>query len=353
MRENIPTQLKEAESNITVAEEEVAQAKDTLDWSKKLYEEGYLSQSELEKDTLSYTQKQLAVELKKAAKDLLVNYTYKRQLAKLESDVTQAKSALERTTRKAKANVAQAEANKAAKQAEYERQSAKLKKIKTSLKRPRFTRRQTGLLSMLQARNRASSRRGSRTEPLKLGNSVQERQELIHLPTTSGFIVTISVPESSIDKVKVGLPAQVTVDTIPNVVYTGTVTSVSNVVNAQEAFMNPDLKVYDTVITLENGGNMDLLRSGMSCSAEIIIDQYENAIYVPVQAVMSVGGKPTVYIVKGNKLKPRTVETGLDNNIVIRIASGLEPGEIVSVSPPLAQAAVVEQSFEKLSRCII
>jgi HlyD family secretion protein len=113
--------------------------------------------------------------------------------------------------------------------------------------------------------------------------------------------------------------------------------------------MNPDLKVYDTVITLENGGDLSLLRSGMSCSAEIIVEQYDDAIYVPVQAVMSVGGKSTVYIVKGEKLKPRTVETGLDNNIVIRIKSGLEPGELVSLSPPLAQSAVAEQTYEKLT----
>ena len=344
-----PDQLKEAESNITVAKEELAQAEDTLEWSKKLYEEGYLSESELEKDTLSYTQKQLSVELKEAAKELLVNYTYKRQLAKLESDVTQAKAALERTTRKAKANVAQAEANKAAKQAEYERQVAKLKKIENQLAATKIYAPADGTIIYATSAEQSRSRFGGQTEPLKLGNSVRERQELIHLPTTKGFTVSISIPESSIDKVKVGLPALITVDTIPNVVYTGKVTYVSNVVNAQNAFMNPDLKVYDTTITLENGGDMDLLRSGMSCTAEVVIDQYENATYVPVQAVMSVGGKQTVYIVKGSKLKPRQVETGLDNNIVIRIASGLEPGEIVSLSPPLEQAEVVQQNFEKLS----
>ncbi len=337
-----PDALKEAESNITVAEEEVAQAKDTLEWSKKLYEEGYLSQTELEKDTLSYTRKQLAVELKKEAKDLLVNYTHKRKLAKLQSDVSQAKSALERTTRKATANIAQAEAKKSAMQAEYERQSAKLQKYKNQLEKTKVYAPADGTIIYATSAEQSQHRHGSRTEPLKLGNSVTERQELIHLPTTSGFTVTISIPESSIDKVKVGLPAQVTVDSIPNETYTGTVTSVASVVNAQEAYMNSDLKVYDTVITLENGGNIGLLHTGMSCTAEIIIDQYEKAIYVPIQAVMNVGGKPTVYLVKGDKVKPRTVETGLDNNTVIRVASGLEPGDIISLTPPLAQAAVVE-----------
>lgn len=344
-----PNALQEAESNITLAEEELAQAKDTLEWSQKLYEEGYLSQSELEKDQLSYSQKELAVELKKNAKDLLVNYTYKRKIAELESDVTQSKAALERTTRKATANVAQAEANKAAKQAEYERQLAKLKKIENQLAATKVYAPASGTVIYATSAEQSRSRFGGQTEPLELGSTVRERQELIHLPTTKGFKVSISIPESSIDKVNVGKPALVTVDTIPNVVYTGRVTYVSNVVNAQNAFMNPDLKVYDTEITLENGGNMDLLRSGMSCTAEVVIDQYDDATYIPVQAVMSVNGKQTVYVVKGSKVKPRDVETGLDNNIVIRIASGLEPGEIVSLSPPLEQAAVIEQDFEMLS----
>ena len=344
-----PNALKEAESNITTAEEELSSAKDTLDWSKKLYAEKYLSESELNTDQLTYDQKKIAVELKQNAKNLLENYTYKRQLAELQSDVTQAKAALERTTRKAKANVAQAEATKAAKEAELERQQAKLQKIVNQLEKTKIYAPADGTIIYATSAAMSMSRFGSRTEPLKLGNTVQERQELIHLPSTEGFKVTVSIPEGSLEKVKIGLPVQITVDTIPGVVYTGSVTSIASVVNAQNAFMNPDLKVYDTVITLENGGDMKLLRSGMSCSAEIIVEQYNDAVYVPVQSVMSVNGKPTVYIVKGNKLKPRTVETGLDNDIVIRITSGLEPGELVSLSPPLAEATAVEQTFEKLS----
>lgn len=343
-----PNSLREAESNITLAEEELAQTKDTLEWSRKLYEEGYLSQSELEKDELSYSQKQLAVKLKNNARELLVNYTYNRQLSKLESDVTQAKAALERTTRKAKANVAQAEAKKAAMQAEYERQLAKLKKYNSQLEKTSIYAPADGTVIYATSAEQSQRRRSSRTEPLKIGNTVQERQELIHLPTTTGFVVDMSINEGDLSKVKVGLHALVTVDTVPNVVYTGKVTYISNVVNAQSAYTNSDLKVYDTIVTLENGGNMNLLHSGSSCSVEIIVEQYESAVYVPMQAVMSVDGKPTVYIIARSKLKPRTVETGLDNNMVIRITSGLQPGEIVSLSPPLAQAAVLDSTLVEL-----
>jgi HlyD family secretion protein len=336
-----PNSLTQANSDITLAEQQLSQAKDKLDWDKKLYAEKYLSQTELETDTLSYNQKVIALGLKKSAKELLENYTYKRQLAKLQSDVTQAKSALERTIRKAKANVAQAEANKAAKQAQYERQEAKLEKYINQLEKTKIYAPADG--TIIYATSAEQGQHGhSNSEPLKMGVSVHQRQELIHLPTESGFQVTVSIPEGSLSKVKVGLPVRITMDTMPDFIYNGTVTSIASVINAENNYMNSDLKEYDTVITLENGDKMELIRSGMSCSAEILIDEYDSAMYVPIEAVMSVDGKPTVYIVKGDKIKSRTVETGLDNNIVIRIDGGLKPGEIVSLSPPLAQAEVVE-----------
>lgn len=337
-----PNALAQVNSDIKVAEGEFSQAKNKLEWSKKLSADQYLSQTELNTDTLSYNYKKLTVEMKNAARDLLVNYTYKRKLAELESSVQQAKSDVERKARKAKANIAQAGASKAAKQAEYDRQSAKLEKYISQLEKTKVYAPEDGTIIYATSAEQSQHRHGSHTEPLKVGNSVQERQELIHLPTTSGFVVNISTPESNLSKVKVGLHVQVVVDAMPNETFTGVVSSVSNVVNAQTNFMNPDLKLYDVVIALEDNSNKPLLRSGMTCTAEIIIDQFENAVYVPIEAVMSVSGKPTVFVVKGDKVKARAVETGLENNAVIMVTSGLKAGELITLAPPLAQAGVVE-----------
>jgi HlyD family secretion protein len=335
-----PNALAKANSDIIIAEKEVSQAKDKLDWSTKLNAENYLSQTELNTDTLSYNQKKMMMEIKSSTKDLLVNYTHRRKLAELESNVTQTKSDLERKSRKAKANIARASANKAAKIAEYERQSSKLEKYVSQLEMTRIYAPADGTIIYATSAEQGG-RHHSHTEPLKVGNSVQERQELIHLPTTSGFIVNVSMPESCVNKVKVGQFVRVKVDAKPSEVFTGSVTSISNVVNAQTNYTNSDLKLYDVVITLD-GSNAELLRSGMSCTAEVIIEQYKNAVYVPMAAVLNVGGKPTVYIVKGDKVKPRTVQTGMDNNAVITVASGLKAGETVTLTPPLEQAGVVE-----------
>jgi HlyD family secretion protein len=158
----------------------------------------------------------------------------------------------------------------------------------------------------------------------------------------------VSIPEASLDKIRLGLPALVTVDTLPGERFVGHVVSIAPLPNAQSAFLNPDLKLYDTVVRLDNNGSLDLLRAGMSCNVEIIVEQYDEAIYIPIQAVLRVGKTPTAYVIHDKKLEPRRVDIGLDNNSMVRIVSGLDPGELVSLAPPLVQAAVKEPDFEKI-----
>jgi HlyD family secretion protein len=339
-----PNELKEAESKITLAKEELSRAEETLKWSKRLFDEKYISQAELEADELVVKTKTLDLDLAENNLDLLENYTHKKKLAELESNTKQAEMALERISRKAKADVIQAEADLQAKESEFKRQKDKLEKIEKQIEQTRIYAPVNGVVIYATSVQRGG--RFRRTEPLAEGQAVQERQELIHLPTTSSIKAEIGIHESSLEKVKKGMPAKVTVDAIPGKIFTGYVAMIAPLPDAQSVWMNPDLKIYNTEIFLE--GNSDLLRTGMTCRAEILIAQYDEAVYIPVQAVLRVGGEPTVYTLNGKTVRPRKVETGLDNNRMIRIISGLEPGEVVLLTPPL-EAATVETSTNKLS----
>jgi HlyD family secretion protein len=333
-----PNQLKEAESKLTLAKEEATRAQEKVEWSRRLFKEKYISETELEADELTLKRKELDVELARNNLDLLKNYTHKRNLAQLESDVKQAKMALDRTVRKAKADVVQAEANLEAKRAEFERQKDKLKKIEVQIEKTKIYAPTEGQVIHATSVSGGGPRWRGTTQPLEEGQEVRERQELIYLPTTSSAKVEVTIHEANLDKVRIGLPVKVTVDALPGETFWGKVARIAPLPDAQSAWLNPDLKVYNTDIYLE--GNSGVLRTGMSCKAEIIIEQHEEATYIPIQAVLRVGGKPTVYVVKSNDLEPRTVEIGLDNNRMVRIIRGLEPGEVVSLTPPLAAAAV-------------
>lgn len=328
-------QLMAADSKITLAEEELQLAVRKLEWSEKLFAENYISQSERDSDRLSHKRAKLDLDLSQADKKLLENFTYTRQVAQLKSNVDQTGRALERAKLKAAADIVQADADLKAKEAEWHQQQGKEKKIVEQIQKTKILAPREGLV--VYATSAKSNMRGGNQTPLEAGQVVRERQELIYLPTADQMIAVVQVHESRVDDLRLGLPVVVTVDALQGRSFVGRVTRIAPLPDATSVWLNPDLKVYRTEITIDE--RQPDLRTGMSCMTEIIVAQYEDAVYVPVQAVLRVTGKPTVYVRQGNDFVPVPVEVGLNNNRMIRILSGLQPGQTVLLTPPLQEAA--------------
>jgi HlyD family secretion protein len=330
-----PTDVNSMTAKIRLAEEQVTRAEDVNDWSKRLYKDNYLSKSEYSADHLSLEGKILDRDVAIADLDLLKNFTYHRQIEQLTSDVNQAAMALERTRRKASADVVQAQADLKAKDLELNRQKQKMQKYQDQLSKTKIYAPQDGMVVYATS---SGSRPWDRRDPMEVGVEVSERQDLINLPTTSLMKAKVNIHETSLEKIHKGLPAVITVDALPGKKFLGHIESIAPLPDAMSMWMNPDLKIYPTDIYLDDGDGG--LRTGMSCKAEIIIAQYEDAVYVPVQAVLRVGGKPTVFVVKDGSIEERQVEVGLDDNNVIRIVSGLKEGEVVLMTPPLKAGTI-------------
>jgi len=331
-----PNQLKQAQSAITLAQEELLRSEEKLEWSKRLYNENYLSQTELQQDELAAARDKLNLEQAENNLNLLVNYTHKRDTDQLASNVEQAEMALERAKRKAKADVLKAEASLSAREAEYQGNLDKLEYVEEQIEKTKIHAPSDG--TVIYATSGGGKHRHWGSEPLSEGSSVRERQELIHLPTTNSVKAEINIHESNLEKVSIGMPARITIDALPDQVFAGRLATVAPLPDPQSMFMNPDLKVYNADIYIENNGVE--LRTGMSCKAEIIVEQHEAAVFVPVQSVIQVKGEPTVYVAKGKNMEQRKVEIGLDNNRMIHIISGLNRGEHVLLAPPLASGEV-------------
>ena len=336
-----PKLLKEADVRITLTQGTAARTQEKLLGSERLAEKEFITSSELEADKHDALRAQLDLELAEDDKKLLTDFTYKRQLAQLESDVRQARMALERTERRASADVVQAEADFKAKDSEFNRQKSKLAKTAEQIEKTQIFAPADGLV--VYATSGQGSWRGN-SEPLDEGQVVRERQELIHLPTGSSFKAEVDVHEVFLAKIHTGLPVILKVDALPGQTFQGKVVTIAPLPDAQSAWLNPELKVYDTVIHIE--GDVSGLRTGVNCLAEIIVEVHDDVVYVPVQSVVRVGGRPTVYLAQGGKSVTREVELGLDNNRMVHILSGLSAGEQVLLSPPLAGGGEEDEGDE-------
>ncbi len=331
-----PNLLVATQNKVEEANEVLTRAKQTRQWSETLYQEKYLSETELLADRLAETKGRNNLLVAQNDLDLLEKYTRQRKIDQLVSDVNQAEMALERTKRKATADVEMAKAELNAKEQERTRQITKLNKLREQIGKAVVKSPADGMVVYA-----TSSRGGFGREdrkPLADGVEVWERQELIYIPKSSSSVAEVDVHEASLDKVRAGLPAIIRVDALPGKTFIGTVARIAPLPNAQSMWMNPDLKVYTTNIDLDSPD--PALRSGMSCKADIIVEQYKDVVYIPVQCVLRVDGQPTVYVVKDGQIEKRNVEIGLDNNSMIMIASGLEEGETVLLTPPLQAATL-------------
>ncbi len=334
-----PQQLKESEAKITIRKEELRRAEEKLEWSRVLYKEKYIPQTELQADELAAQKAQLDLELAETDLNLLEDYTHKRQLDELTSQVRQTDMALERAERKASADVVQAEAELRAKDSEYQREQSKLAKIEAQIEKTKIYAPIDGLA--VYATSAQANWRGN-AEPLAEGQEIRERQELIYLPATGSVKAEIKVHESALDKVSVDLPVEIAVDALPGKTYRGTVANIAPLPDAVSVWLNPDLKVYNTDIYLESSSGE--LRTGMSCRAEILVERIEDAVYVPVQSVVRRDGRPVVFLVENGRSVVHDVVLGRDNNRMVQILEGLSAGQRVLLAPPLQGEGQVAES---------
>jgi len=325
-----PKEKLELESEITLKREERERAAERLAGSEKLFEQRYIAETELRGDELAKNRAELDHRLALENLKLLEEYTYPRRVTELESAIEQQRLSLERVRRKARSDVVQAEADLRAAEAEFNRQRDRLAKIEDQIEKTKIYSPAAGMVIYATSVNR---NRWRDDEPLEAGYQAREREELIYLPTADSLMAEISIHESALEKVDVGQRVRVTIPAVPGRVFEGRVARIAPLPD-DGGWWNPDLRVYETQVHID--GAVTGVRTGMSCQAEIIVEEYEDALYVPVQSVVAQDGRSAVFVRRDDgSLEPRMIEVGMDNNRMVNVLSGLSVGERVSLTPRL------------------
>jgi len=330
--------LREMDNNITLAESRFENKSDELMWTERLYKKQYVAETKLKADQLEVQSLKIQVDKAKTAKDLFVKYEFPKQAEKLLSDHEEAKRELERIEARARSKLTQAQARLKSSQATYLLQKRQLEKLQKQLK-----------ACTIKAPAPGQVVYGSSEEPwyrqdrqIEEGASIYERQNIISIPDPSEMKVEIKVHETWIDKVKVDQEANITVAAFPDEAFTGNVLKKAPLA-AQQWFLSQDLKVYKTDVSID--GTHGFIKTGMSAKVEIIIDELQDVLIVPIQAVITQEGKKVCYCLTKSGPEKREVETGAFNNDFVEIKSGLAEGEKVLLNPP--RPGELEETSEK------
>jgi HlyD family secretion protein len=318
---------RQAEIELTSIEENLKINEERFKWSEQLHEQGFETKSNLDRDRLAVLQSHLNLERATTNLWMIEAFDHPKRQRQLEAALDEARKDLDRVILQGQRRLAQYEADVRTQETTLELNRTKLERDQRQLEATKVTAPQDGLVVYPVSGNRFSSE-----SLIEEGATVRNRQELIKLPDIDAMKLSIRVHESQINMVRVGQPAFVVLDSMPDTRFQGRVSRVGLLPDTQARWANPNLKVYVTEVLVTD--QLPDVKPGVSARAEIVITNLQNVITVPIQAVTTQRGEPVVFVAQGRSAAAVPVEVGLYNTKFIQILSGLEEGDRVLLAPP-------------------
>lgn len=310
-------ELEVAETEITIAEENLRSAKNALDYSKKMFQRGYISELELESQQFAVKRAQLELNSANTSKKVLEQFTKLKTLEDLQSQVETTEATME------------------SERAAFTVEENKLKRLQTQIANCTIIAPQDGMVVYANERGGRFGQQGTTVEE---GAAVRDLQAILKLPDLTQMQVKVNVHETKVEDLRPNMRARIN---IQGRELQGYVTSVANQPEST-SFFQGNVKEYATIVKVD--GEPDGLKPGMTAEVEILVAHLKDVITVPVSCVVEQRGSYFCWVVKPGSTKPerRSVVLGLSNDQFVEVKSGLEVGEEILRNP----RSVIEQSRE-------
>lgn len=149
---------------------------------------------------------------------------------------------------------------------------------------------------------------------------------------SSGLEVEAKVPEANIAGIKQGQSVEVRSDSYPDQVFKGQVQSI-----APRAVKENSITSFRVKVKLETG--LEQLKAGMNVKLAFIAEPIQNALVVPLSAVVTQkDGQRGVWLLDANsEIRFQLIRLGSESGSQAQILEGLKAGDRILISPPADQ----------------
>lgn len=158
---------------------------------------------------------------------------------------------------------------------------------------------------------------------LKDDTIIAEDAEMYHVISTDSFWLKTEIDELDIAGVEAGQDAAIVFDAFEDEEYEGKVRKVSSLGENVGG-------VTKYEVTIEVPG-VEKAKMAMSATATIIMEEKNNVLLVPIEAINIVDGQKCVTVVRGSVKEMVPVTLGLVNNTTAEVLEGLAEGDQVLV----------------------
>jgi multidrug efflux pump subunit AcrA (membrane-fusion protein) len=171
--------------------------------------------------------------------------------------------------------------------------------------------------------------RGGEMGQIQEGDQVGPGQLFMKVVDPRSMQVDARANQAESSLLRIGQRVTVHLDAFPGVRLPGSIYSIGAL--AVGGWMqNYYIRNVPVNITIE--GYDPRLIPDLSASGDVVIDQADNVLTVPLKAVHRRNGKPTLLVKKGDAFEQREVSLGIENEEQVEITAGLSAGEEVRIN---------------------
>lgn len=325
--------LRTLQDAVLMNKKELSLSQTQLEGTERLAKREFVTKNDLDTERLKVERNEVSLKSAEVSLELYIKYEFPKETQKALSDYVEALRKYQRALKLAISKLAQSNARRKSAEATYTLQTKKRNEIQEQLNKCKVRAERMGLVVYGGDEN---NWRGD--DRIQEGSIVRERQQIITIPDMNQMGVKVKIHEGYIKSIQKGQKARIRVDAYPGEELEGEVVKVGILPDAQNRWMNPDLKVYEVRVSIP--GRREWLRPGLSAQVEILVKEIPNVLYVPIQAVTPMDGERFCYVAGLASTEKRRVEVGEFNNEFIEIKKGLNEGEKVLLRAPIEPQAL-------------
>ena len=320
-----PLNERTVELALKTAESDLSRATQRHKELKELFDQGFITQAEVEEAQITEEQAQVALESARIDKRTMHEYVLPVKETELNNKINASAVNLQKAETLARTNKLRTERTLQKTLIDIHEAEELLAKLNSEL---------TNLVVVAPAAGVVvygdPDRGRYRNSDMRAGESIYPATVLMTIPVVAEMKASVDISEADIEHLQAGQSATIRVDALNGRAYRGQVKKVAEFAN-NNGYFSTGVKEFSAILELhEHEG----LKPGYSCHVEILTQTIPDALMLPVQAVYKEGEAYLVYLPDGSE---RAVKVGPHSATHVQIIKGLVPGEKVRLLRPVSE----------------
>jgi HlyD family secretion protein len=297
--------LEESRASLTLTEKRVERLRAEHESLKPLLERGFITQEELDQTLFELEQAASEAELARRKTDVYAERTYPQEVRRARHQLSSREASVENA------------------RAKLEEAKSRVRWLQESILACSLYARNPGLV-IYEEYLAANPRR-----KIRVGDRVTASQVLLTIPEVNRMLVETSVREADVHRVRAGQSAEIQLDAYPGVTLPGTLLRVGTLAHSQ---VDPRFQEKRFDLTVEVTGQSEVeLRPEMSARVDIVVEEKDDVLLLPVNAVFESDGESVAYVLRAWGADRRVLDLGGSSDTAVEVLNGVVAGERVAL----------------------